>query len=146
VTAAERTKEQVYDDDVFPLMTSASHPTVNDTDGPNSLCGKCWAKHVALRTEVERLKAEATRAELKSAAFALGMRVERDALRAVLEGLEKWQTDSLDATRRKVAALSAKGLDDEAYELQQRIVGVVSVTEHLTALKRQHGIGGSDEQ
>ena len=33
-------------------------PTINDTDGPNSLCGKCWARHEALSAEVDRLKAD----------------------------------------------------------------------------------------
>jgi len=81
-------------------------PTVNDTDGPNSLCGKCWAKHVALRAEVERLRrvSETGTVEAwmeldesqKRQWFALAMddsqrrkvaEVEVEELRAALEGL-----------------------------------------------------------
>ena len=69
---------------------------------------------------------------------------EAHAEHAVLEGIEAWLDDSLDATRRKVACLQSKGLGCEASDLNQRITGVMSVTEQIAALKRQHGIGGND--
>lgn len=88
-------------------------PTVDDTDGPNSLCGKCWAKYIALRDEVRELRAEVERLETSTIECPVCRRrvqsliggggvgrivqCQECAIRAVLEGmrefLDRWNCE-----------------------------------------------------
>ena len=83
-------------------------PTINDTDGPNSLCGKCWARHEALSAEIERMKAglETVRvafgytvggpsAPVEMAEEIARLRAEVERLRAVLVELRTFVAESM---------------------------------------------------